>query len=142
MWILFAMLAAVSAAIVTVLSKAGIKNVDSSLGFAIQSVIIIMVAWAVVLIQGNMPQVKTIDGRTWVYLIIAGVVTTLSSLLTFRALKLGDASKVNPLERTSLVFAIILAAFFLKEKITWQVVLGAVLMTAGAILITMAKKSS
>ena len=142
MWIIFALLAAVSAAVVTVLSKAGIKNVDPNLAFAVQAVLIIFISWGVVAVQGNVPEVKTIDGRTWVYLIIAGVFTTVSSLLTFQALKLGDASKVNPVERVSLVFAILFAALFLKEKITWQIIIGAVLIIAGAILIAMAKKSS
>ena len=142
MWVLFALLAAFSAAVVTVLSKAGIKNVDSNLAFAIQAVVIILVSWGVVLVQGNVPRLAAIDGRSWAYLLIAGVVTTLSSLFTFRALKLGDASQVNPLERLSLVFAILFAALFLKEKITWQIIIGAVLMAAGAIIIAMAKKSS
>jgi len=142
MWILFALMAAFAAAVVTVLSKAGIKNMDSSLTFAIQAVLIVVLSWSVVLFQGSAPQVKEIDSRTWVYLIIAGVVTTLSSLLTFRALKLGDASQVSPLERVSLVFAILFAALFLKEKITWQIIIGALLMTAGAIIIAMVKKPS
>lgn len=141
MWIVFALLAALCAAIVTTLSKAGLKNVDSSLAFAVQAVLIILVSWAVVLFQGNAQEVKAIDGRTWVYLIVAGVFTTLSSLFTFRALKLGDASQVNPLERVSMVFAVLFAALFLKEKITWQIVAGVVLMTAGAVLIGLAKKS-
>ncbi len=142
MWILFALLAAFSAAIVTVLSKAGIKNVDPNLAFAIQAVVIILVSWGVVMIQGNVSKLAEIDGRSWAYLLIAGVVTTASSLLTFKALSLGDASRVNPLERLSLVFAILFAALFLKEKITWQIIIGAVLMAAGAVVIAMAKKSS
>lgn len=142
MWILFALLAAVSAAIVTTLSKAGVKNIDPSLAFAVQAVLIIFISWGVVAIQGNIPQVKQIDGRTWAYLIVAGVFTTASSLLTFRALKLGDASQVNPLERLSLVFAILFAVLFLKEKINWQIIVGALLMAGGAVLITLAKKTS
>lgn len=140
MWILFALIAAILAAVVTVLSKAGLKDVDSSVAFAIQSVLIIIVSWSVVLAQGNTGQLKTIDSRTWVYLVAAGVVTALSSLFTFRALKLGDASTVNPLERLSLVFAIVLAAWFLKEKITLQIIIGAGLMVAGAVVIAVAKK--
>jgi transporter family protein len=140
MWILFALLAAVSAAVVTVLSKAGLKDVDSSLAFAIQAVLIIIISWSVVVAQGNTGQLKSIDGRAWVYLLVAGVFTALSSLFTFRALKLGDASVVNPLERLSMVFAIVLAAWFLKEKITWQIIVGAGLMVAGAIMIAMTKK--
>jgi bacterial/archaeal transporter family protein len=139
MWILFALLGAVSAALVTVLSKAGLKNVDSSLAFAIQAVLIISVSWGVVLAQGHTAQLKDIDGRAWAYLIAAGVLTTFSSLFTFRALKLGEASVVNPLERISLVFAILLAALFLKEKITWQIIIGAALMVAGAVVIALSK---
>jgi len=142
MWILFALLAALCAAIVTTLSKAGIKNVEPSLGFAIQAVLIIIISWGVVVAQGNVGQLQKIDGHSWLYLIIAGVFTTFSSLLTFKALKLGDASQVNPLERISLVFAILFAALFLKEKITWQIIIGALLMAAGAIIIAIAKKSS
>ena len=142
MWIVFALLAALSAATVTTLSKAGIKNIDPVLGFAVQSVLIIAVAWGVVLIQGNTAEVKSIDGRTWIFLIVAGIITSISSLLTFKALKLDDASRVNPLERLSLVFAIIMAGVFLKEKITWQVIAGALLMAGGALLIALAKKPS
>ena len=141
MWILFALLAAFSAAVVTTLSKAGIKDLDSNIAFAIQSVLILAVTWSVVLFNGKTHEIKTIDGRTWTYLIIAGVVTALSSLFTFKALKLGDASRVSPLERISLVFAIVMAGIFLKEKITWQVIIGAALMTGGAVMIAMAKKS-
>lgn len=142
MWILFSLLAAVSAAIVTTLSKAGIKNLDPSLVFAVEAVLIILVAWGVVLAQGNLQQVKEIDGRTWVYLIAAGVLTTVSSLMSFRALKIGEASQTNPVERLSLVFAITFAALFLKEKLTAQVIIGAVLMAAGAVVIALAKKAS
>lgn len=141
MWIVFALLAAVSAAIVTVLSKAGLKNIDSSLAFAIEAILILIVSWGVVIVQKNTGQVAQINGKTWAFLIIAGIVTALSSLFTFRALKLNDASMVNPLERISLVFAIILSAVFLKEKITWQIVVGAILMVAGALVIAFSKKA-
>ena len=84
MWIVFALLAAVSAAIVVTLSKIGVKNVDSSLAFAIQSVLILLVSWGVVIGQGNLPDVMRIERRVWIYLIIAGIVTCLSSLFSFR----------------------------------------------------------
>jgi transporter family protein len=123
---------------VVTLSKAGVKNVDSSLAFAVQSVLILLVSWGVVAYQGNLGDVSRIDRRTWVYLLVAGVITCLSSLFTFRALKLGDASRVSPLERISLVFAIVFAVIFLKERINWQVILGAVLMAVGALIIAVA----
>lgn len=140
MWIIIALLAALTAAIVTTLSKAGLKDVDSSLAFAIQTVLIVIVSWSVVAVQGTASQLRDIEGRAWLFLLSAGVLTALSSLLTFRALKLGDASQVSPIERLSLVFAIVLAGLFLKEKITWQIIIGAALMAAGAIVIALAKK--
>ena len=138
MWIVYALLAALTAAVVVVLSKAGIKNIDSSLGFAIQSVLILLISWGVVAWQGNLPDVTQIEKRTWIFLIVAGIITCVSSLLTFRALKLGNASQVSPLERILLVFVIILSIIFLKERVSWQIILGAVLMAAGALLITLA----
>jgi transporter family protein len=141
MWIVFSLLAALSAAIVVTLSKAGVKNMDSSLAFAVQSVLILLVSWSVVAFQGNLGDVARIDRRTWIYLLVAGVITCLSSLFTFRALKLGDASRVSPLERISLVFAIVFAVIFLKERVSWQVILGAVLMAVGALLIAIAAPS-
>ena len=139
MWIVFALLAAVSAAIVVTLSKIGVKNVDSSVAFAIQSVLILLVSWGVVIGQGNLPDVMRIERRVWIYLIIAGIVTCLSSLFSFRALKLGNASQVSPITNVSLLFAVILAIVFLKEKLNWQIVIGAVLMAVGAIVIAIAK---
>jgi transporter family protein len=138
MWIVFSLLGALSAAIVVTLSKAGVKNMDSSLAFAVQSVLILLVSWGVVAYQGNLGDVSRIDRRTWVYLLAAGVITCFSSLFTFRALKLGDASRVSPLERISLVFAIVFAVIFLKERVNWQIILGAVLMAIGALIIAIA----
>ncbi|WP_375434166.1 EamA family transporter [uncultured Hymenobacter sp.] len=139
MWIVFSLLAALTAAVVVTLSKAGIKNVDSSLAFAIQSVLIVLVAWSVVAWQGNLPNVAAIDSRSWAFLIAAGVITCVSSLLSFRALSLGNASRVSPLDKVSLVFAIVLSVVFLKEKVSWQVMLGAGLMVVGAVVIAVAK---
>lgn len=142
MWIVFALLAALSSAIVVTLSKAAIKNVDSSLVFAIQAILILIISWGVVTWQGNLPDVMKIERRTWLFLVLAGIITCISSLLAFYALKLGDASRVSPLERLSLVFAIIFAVIFLKEKLNWQLVFGAVLMTAGAVVIALSSNSS
>ena len=140
MWIVFALSAALAAATVVTLSKVGVKNVDSSLAFAIQSVLILLVSWSVVISQGNLPDVMRIERRVWIYLIIAGVITCLSSLLSFRALKLGNASQVSPLTNFSLVFAVIMAGVFLKEKLSWQVIAGALLMAVGALTIALARE--
>lgn len=139
MWIVFALLAALVSAAVVTLSKAGLRNVPPSLAFAVQAVLIIVVAWGTVLWQGLLPAIGKIERRDWVFLVIAGVLTGASSLLSFRALSLGDASRVSPLTNVALVFSVALAAFFLKEKLTWQIVAGAALMAAGAVLIAASK---
>ncbi|UYZ64724.1 EamA family transporter [Hymenobacter weizhouensis] len=135
MWWIFSLLAAVAAAVVVTLSKVGVRNVEPSVAFAVQSVLIVAVAWGVVAWQGHLPQVAQMERRTWLFLVAAGVITCLSSLLSFQALKLGPASRTSSFDKISLVFSIVLAVLFLKEKITWQVVLGAALMAAGALLI-------
>jgi transporter family protein len=140
MWILFSLLAALATAVVVTLSKVGIKNVDSSLGFAIQSVLILIVSWSVVISQGHLQELSRIDRRSWIFLGVAGVVTCLSSLLSFRALKLGDASRTSSLDKVSLVFSVLLAVIFLKEKVNWQIILGVVLMGVGAIVIALARE--
>ncbi|WP_020598985.1 EamA family transporter [Spirosoma panaciterrae] len=139
MWIVFALSAALSAAIVVTLSKAGIKHLDSSLAFAIQSVLILIVSWSVVISQGLLADIPRIERRVWVYLIIAGIVTCLSSLFSFRALKLGHASQVSPITNCSLIFSVILAMVFLKEKVNWQVIAGALLMGVGAVIIAISR---
>jgi transporter family protein len=136
MWILWAVLAAVSAALVVVLTKAGLKNVDSSLAFAIQAILILAITWSVVLFQGNFTEIKNIERNAWIFLLAAGVFTSLSTLFSYKALSTGNASYVATIERTSLVITIILSIIFLKEKLTWQLVVGGTVMIAGAILIS------
>lgn len=139
MWILFALLAALVSAIVVTLSKAGIKNVPPSLAFAIQSILIALVAWGTALWQGVVPKLGAVEKRSWIFLIVAGILTGTSSLLSFKALSLGNASRVSPLTSVTLVFSIALAVIFLKEKLSWQLVLGAALMASGALVIALAK---
>lgn len=137
MWVIWAILAAISAALVIVLTKAGLKNVDSSLAFAIQAILILVISWSVVLYQGNHGAWKEIEKNAWIFLIAAGVCTTLSTLFSYKALSLGQASYVATLERSSLVIAIILSVIFLKEKVTWQIIVGGTVMIAGAALIAL-----
>ncbi|MDU0369149.1 EamA family transporter [Hymenobacter endophyticus] len=142
MWVVFSLLAALSAAVVVTLSKVGVKNIEASVAFAIQSVLIVSVAWGVVAWQGHLGQVAEIDRRTWGFLIAAGIITCLSSLFSFQALKMGQASRTSSFDKISLVFSILLAVFFLKEKVTWQIILGAALMAGGALLIAFTRESS
>lgn len=137
MWILWAVLAAISAGLVIVLTKAGLKNVDSSLAFAIQAIFIVLITWAVVLVQGNFSDWKSIEKNAWIFLVAAGICTTLSTLFSYKALSMGPASYVATIERTSLVIAIVLSIVFLKEKLSWQIIVGATVMIAGAVLIAL-----
>ncbi|PWS29448.1 hypothetical protein DHW03_06435 [Pedobacter yonginense] len=137
MWILWAVLAAISAALVIVLTKAGLKNVDPSLAFAIQALLIVFITWAVVLYQGNFESWRGIEKNAWIFLLSAGVFTTLSTLFSYKALSMGPASYVATIERMSLVVAIVLSVIFLKEKLTWQIVVGGTVMLGGAILIAL-----
>ena len=137
MWVLWAVLAAISAALVIVLTKAGLKNVDSSLAFAIQAILILLITWSVVLYQGSFSDWKEIEKNAWIFLLAAGVFTSLSTLFSYKALSMGPASYVATIERSSLVIAILLSVIFLKEKLTWQIVVGGAVMIGGALLITL-----
>ncbi len=141
MWIVWAVLASLSAALVIILTKAGLKNVDSSLAFAIQAVLILSISWSVVLFQDTQGTLKDIDRKAWIFLISAGVATTLSTLFSYKALSMGPSSFVVTIERTSLVFTLILSVIFLKEKLSWQLVLGGVLVLSGAIIIALSGSS-
>ena len=140
MGIILAIAAAFFAALVVVFTKAGLKDMDSTLAFAVQGVFIFIITWALVLAQGSAGQLSGQSRRTWLLLAGAGVCTTLSTLCSFRALKLADATLVSPIERMSLVIVVILSVIFLKEKLTWQAITGIVLMIGGAIMVGMAKK--
>lgn len=142
MWIVFSLLAALSAAIVVTLTKAGVKNVDPVLAFAVQAVLILLVSWGVVTWQGKLPDLAQLPRRELLYLVAAGVMTTLSSLFSFHALKLGAASRAGVLDKVSLVFVVLLAVVFLKEKISWQLLLGVGLMVAGAVFVALSQKSA
>ncbi|RYD53679.1 MAG: EamA family transporter [Sphingobacteriales bacterium] len=141
MGILFALLAALFAAFTVTLTKAGLETVNPYLAFAIQAVLILGISWSIALYSGDVRKsLSGMDTRTWVFILSAGICTTLSTVFSYRALHTDDTTLVVPLERLSLVLAIVLAVIFLKEKLTWQVIAGVVLMTAGAVLIGFSKK--
>ncbi len=134
-WVTYALLSALFAAFTAILAKIGIKNVDSNLATAIRTIVIILFAWGIVFYQGTYKQLSSISKYSLVFLILSGVATGLSWLFYFRALQLGKASQVAPIDKLSLVITIILAAIILKEKVTPSIVLGGVLMALGAILV-------
>ena len=142
MWLLFAILASITAALAVIFSKAGLKDINPNVGFALQSILILIISWSAVLFQKASAEFGKIDKRTWIFIACAGVATCLSSLFQFKALKEGHAGTVTSIERSSLVLTIILAFFFLKEKITWQLAVGAVLIMSGAVLIAVGQSNA
>lgn len=138
-WLLYAFLSALFAAFTAILAKIGIKKVDSNLATAVRTVVILLFAWGIVFAQGTHKQLSSISKVSMLFLILSGIATGLSWLFYFRALQLGEASKVSPIDKLSLVLTIILAAIILKEKLTPLIFLGALLMSVGAIIIGFAK---
>lgn len=138
-WYTAAFLSATFAALTSILAKIGIKNVDSNLATAIRTSVILLFTWGIVFFQGSQNSIQKISGNSFVFIILSGIATGLSWLFYFYALKTGEASKVVPIDKLSLVLTIILATIILHERITMQVVIGSVFMTIGAIVIAFAK---
>jgi transporter family protein len=138
-WFFFALLSAFFASITAILAKKGIKNVDSNLATAIRTIVILIFAWGIVLSQGTFRQLSSISRFSLTFLILSGITTGLSWLFYFRALQLGKASQVAPIDKLSLVITVILAIIILKEKVTGSLIIGSVLMAIGAILIGFGK---
>lgn len=135
MWKLYALLSAFFAALTAIFAKLGVRNIDSDLATAIRTSVILALTWGIVWVGGKLQPLRTIGTNTWVFLILSGLATGLSWLFYFKALQLGEASKVAPLDKLSVVFTIILAVIILKEPLTLRVVIGASLITAGGIVL-------
>lgn len=137
MWWIYALLAAVFAALTTILAKIGIEKVDSNLATAIRTIVIVVLAWGIAYFTGATRELPDIGKRSLVFLLLSGLATGLSWLFYFKALQMGEASRVAPIDKSSLALTIILAAIFLGEPLTLQTVIGALLIIAGTIVITM-----
>ena len=135
-WLPYALLSAFFAALTAILAKIGIKGVDSNLATAIRTIVILLFAWGIVWQQGLFKQISSISQFSLLFLVLSGIATGLSWLFYFRALQIGTASQVAPIDKLSLVITIVLAAIILKEKVTISIVIGALLMSLGAILIS------
>ncbi len=138
-WIIFALLSAFFAALTAILAKIGIKNIDSNLATAIRTVVILIFAWGIVIYQGTFNQIHKISQYSLMFLVLSGVTTGLSWLFYFRALQLGNASQVAPIDKLSLALTVILAVIFLQEKLNLSSFIGVVLMIVGTILIAFGK---
>ena len=133
-WAIYALLSALFGALVAILGKIGVRDVDSNLGVAIRTVIIVFFAWGIVLVQGNGRDVWRISRHSYTFLILSAVATGLSWLFYYKALKLGEASRVAPIDKLSVALAVAMAFVFLGEKPTTGNVLGAVLVVAGVLV--------
>lgn len=134
-WLWYSLLSALFAAFTSILAKIGIASVNSNLATAIRTIVIVIFAWGIVFFQGTYKQIPAISKFSLGFLILSGVATGLSWLFYFRALQLGKASQVGPIDKLSLIITILLAAVVLKEKITLNIVVGGVLMGIGAVLV-------
>ncbi len=133
-WLGWALLSAAFAGLTAVLAKVGVQDVDSNLATAIRTVVILIFAWTVALVR-NDQRLSAVPSRTWVFLVLSGVATGASWLCYFRALQLGPVSKVAPVDKLSVVFAIALAVVFLHERLTWQNWVGGALIVAGSLVL-------
>ncbi len=131
-WQLWALGSAIFAAITAITAKIGVSEVDSNLATAIRTVVIGLFAWTIVWRVGALSEIGNIGSRTWIFLGISGLATGASWLCYFRALQLGPASRVAPIDKLSVVFVIVLAALFLGEALTWRAALGGGLIALGA----------
>lgn len=134
MWIIMAVLSAVFAALTSILAKIGIENVDSTLATAIRTLVVVAMSWLMVLIVNPNPGLSAIDKKSWIFLILSGLATGASWLCYYKAIQMGDVSKVVPIDKLSVVITIILAATLLHEQLTAKSIIGCILIAAGTLL--------
>jgi transporter family protein len=137
MWIIYALLSAVFAAAVAILAKIGMKGVDSDLATAVRTVVIIVVAWAIVFSRGLQGGLSQLTARNWWFLLLSGLATGLSWIFYFRALQVGKVAQVAPIDKMSVAIAIILAAIFLGEIPSIKMAIGAALVIVGSLVIAL-----
>ena len=134
MWLIFALLSAVFAALTSILAKIGIEGVNSNLATAIRTVVVVIMSWGMVFLTGTQGGISEISKKSWLFLILSGLATGASWLCYYRALQSGAASKVVPIDKLSVVITILLAFIFLHEEVTIKSLAGCVLIGAGTLL--------
>ena len=130
-WVIYAILSAVFAALTSILAKIGISDINSNLATAIRTIVVLIMAWGIVFMTGAQSGIQDITAKSWIFLVLSGIATGLSWLFYYKALQLGDASKVVPIDKFSVVISMILAFVILKEDLTFKTVMGGILITAG-----------
>ena len=134
MWFLFAILSAVFAALTSILAKVGIEGVDSNLTTAIRTCVVVVMAWVMVFITSAQGGISSISRKSWIFLILSGLATGASWLCYYKALQMGEASKVVPIDKLSVVITLVLAFVFLHEEFTAKSLIGCVLIGAGTLI--------
>lgn len=137
MWAVFAVLSAVFAALTSILAKVGIEGVNSTLATAIRTVVVLAMSWGMVFIMNVQNGIGSISRKSWLFLILSGLATGASWLCYYRALQLGEASKVVPIDKLSVVITLVLAFIFLHEPFTTKSLIGAALITAGTLVMVL-----
>ena len=134
-WFIWALLSAFFAGLTAVLAKIGVNGVDSTLATAVRTTVILVFTWLLFFAVAPIRELKLLDGRNWLFLILSGLATGFSWICYFRALQLGEASRVAPIDKLSVVFAIGFAVIILHERLTWHQWVGSALILAGAALL-------
>lgn len=137
MWFVFAILSAVFAALTSLLAKVGIDGVNSNLATAIRTVVVLAMAWGMVFLTNAQGGISSITKKSWLFLVLSGLATGASWLCYYKALQMGDASKVVPVDKLSVVITLVLAFVFLHEDFTAKSLVGAVLITAGTLVMVL-----
>ncbi|SFI25013.1 transporter family protein [Pseudobutyrivibrio sp. OR37] len=137
MWFVFALLSAIFAALTSILAKIGIEGVNSNLATAIRTVVVVAMAWVMVFITNTQNGVFAISKKSWIFLILSGLATGASWLCYYKALQIGDASKVVPIDKLSVVITLVLAFVFLHEDFTIKSLAGCALIGAGTLLLVL-----
>lgn len=137
MWLLFAILSAVFAALTSILAKIGIEDVNSNLATAIRTVVVVALSWGMVFITHAQSGLSEISRKSWIFLILSGVATGLSWLCYYRAIQTGEVSKVVPIDKLSVVITLVLSFIFLHEEFTFKSAVGCVLIAAGTLLLVL-----
>ena len=137
MWLIFAILSSIFAALTTILAKVGIEGVESNLATAIRTAVVLVMAWGMVFLTNAQTGLGSISRKSWIFLILSGLMTGASWLCYYKALQMGEASKVVPIDKLSVVITLILAFVFLHEKFTAKSAIGCVLIGAGTLLMVL-----
>ncbi len=137
MWLVFALLSAVFAALTSILAKVGIEGVNSNLATAVRTVVVVAMAWGMVFLTHAQSGIADISKKSWLFLILSGLATGASWLCYYRALQLGEASKVVPIDKLSVVITIVLAFIFLHEDFTGRSLIGCIMIGVGTLIMVL-----